>query len=262
MRTSNLAESRPKETLEQVRTSRCSAYATNFDISSARRTQKALKAIQQNIEAVLSGNPTPEVRLDGVDDSESDGCARQPHRMSDLVLIRLELTESTAGRVCCVIRLRSSRTRRRSASIRVRAQPRAQLVCPSYALLLCAFSASILILKHPAVPPVPRAEENLALDPVDCGILSYDDLCRLHTLSFTHLYPFLWILLPELHTVEYLRLRSPFLTTSLAFVASTFDPGSALLTPALGRHALALAVRVFEKDLKTLEIVQAYFLLS
>ena len=109
---------------------------------------------------------------------------------------------------------------------------------------------------------MPRSEENLALDPVDCGILSYDDLCRLHTLYFTHLYPFLWVLLPELHTVEYLRLRSPFLTTSLAFVASTFDPGSALLTPALERHALALAVHVFEKDLKTLEIVQAYFLLS
>lgn len=145
MRTSDLAESRPKETLEQVRTSRCFACAISSDTSSARRTQKALRAIQQNIEAVLSGNPTPEVRLDGVDDSESDGCARQPHRMSDLVLIRRQMTESTAGRVCCVIRLRSSRTRRRSASIRVRAQPRAQLVCPSYALFFCAFSASILI---------------------------------------------------------------------------------------------------------------------
>lgn len=49
-----------------------------FDTSSARRTQKALRAIQQNIEAVLSGNPTPEVRLDGVDDSDSDGCVANP----------------------------------------------------------------------------------------------------------------------------------------------------------------------------------------
>jgi hypothetical protein len=132
-------------------------------------------------------------------------------------------------------------------------------------LRFCALRSSfrsILTVGPPAVHPSPRSEVNLALDPVDCGILSYDDLCRLHTLYFTHLWPFLWVLLPELHTVEYLRLRSPFLTTSLAFVASTFDPGSALLTPALERHALALAVHVFEKDLKTLEIVQAYFLLS
>ncbi|KWU44660.1 hypothetical protein RHOSPDRAFT_13263, partial [Rhodotorula sp. JG-1b] len=193
------------------------------------KTQKALKAIQQNIEAVLSGNPTPEVRLDGVDDSESDGCARQPHRMSDL----------------------------HSGTSLLR-NPLALLAHQAQVRLDQGTSAT----ESSAVPPVPRAEENLALDPVDCGILSYDDLCRLHTLYFTHLYPFLWILLPELHTVEYLRLRSPFLTTSLAFVASTFDPGSALLTPALGRHALALAVHVFEKDLKTLEIVQAYFLLS
>lgn len=172
------------------------------------------------------------------------------------------MIESTAERVCCAIPSRSSHTRRRSASIKVRARSRSQLVCPCSVILLYVLFCIVSDSEPPAVPPLPRSEVNLALDPVECGIISYGDLCRLHTLYFTHLYPFLWVLLPELHTVEYLRLRSPFLTTSLAFVASTFDPGSALLAPALERHALALAVHVFEKDLKTLEIVQAYFLLS
>lgn len=43
----------------------------------ARRTQKALQAIRQNIEAVLSGKSTPDVKIDDDDDSESDGYAGQ-----------------------------------------------------------------------------------------------------------------------------------------------------------------------------------------
>ncbi|KAK4047612.1 hypothetical protein OIV83_005270 [Microbotryomycetes sp. JL201] len=188
------------------------------------QTQRALQAIQRNIQAALNG----QVIEDNADDDES---------------------QSEEGE-CGTSLLRNP-------------------------LALLAHQAQIrLDTTHSGAPvdessqePTARAslqqdEHSSALDPVTCGIITIDELERLHRLYFTRLHPFLWLLVPELHTVDNLRRRSAFLTTSLAFVASTFDPLSPPLTPLLERHAHGLAVHAFEKGWKTIETIQAYFLLS
>lgn len=79
---------------------------------------------------------------------------------------------------------------------------------------------------------------------------------------FTHLYPFFWTLLPDLHTPDWLRLNSPFLTSVIAYIVSTYDPTAAHLTEQLKTHALSLAVQSFGQGLKSIEVVQAFFALS
>lgn len=67
---------------------------------------------------------------------------------------------------------------------------------------------------------------------------------------------------PQLHTPDWLRLNSPFLATCLAFVASTFDPLSAHQTGSLKTHALQLATEIYTAGLKSLEILQGFYVLS
>ncbi|GAA5893533.1 hypothetical protein JCM6882_007845 [Rhodosporidiobolus microsporus] len=107
-----------------------------------------------------------------------------------------------------------------------------------------------------------RPETDFSLDPVQAGIITSTDLERLINLYFQHLRPFLWLLIPELHSVDSLRISSPFLTTAIAAVSAAYDPLSADLIAALRDHALQLATRVVHGGLRSLEIVQAFFILS
>ncbi|GAA6007774.1 uncharacterized protein JCM10292_005430 [Rhodotorula paludigena] len=107
-----------------------------------------------------------------------------------------------------------------------------------------------------------RPERDFASDPVALGLLTASDLKRLVTTYFTHLYPFFWTLLPDLHTPDWLRLNSPFLTSVIAYIVSTYDPTAAHLTEQLKTHALSLAVQSFGQGLKSIEVVQAFFALS
>jgi hypothetical protein len=109
---------------------------------------------------------------------------------------------------------------------------------------------------------IARPETDFSVDPITCGILTVDDFDRLLDLYFEHLFPFLYLLLADLHTADFFRLNSPFLTTCVAFVASTYDSFSGHLVPILERHALSLATRIFEEGLKSIEIVQGFFILS
>lgn len=107
-----------------------------------------------------------------------------------------------------------------------------------------------------------RPEMDFSGDPIALGILTERDFERLVQLYFASMRPFLWLLLPQLHTPEYLRSTSPFLTTALAFAAATYDPLSAHFVARLDAHARSLATRIYYEGLKSLEIVQAYFFLS
>jgi hypothetical protein len=78
---------------------------------------------------------------------------------------------------------------------------------------------------------------------------------------FTYLRPFFMHLDPVVHTPVFLRLNSPFLTTAIASVASTYDTQSTQLCTSLFAHAQKLAAKAFEDGSKSLEVVQAYLTL-
>ncbi|GAA5868549.1 hypothetical protein JCM8547_003183 [Rhodosporidiobolus lusitaniae] len=107
-----------------------------------------------------------------------------------------------------------------------------------------------------------RPEHDLTLEPVYRKFLSQADLNRLVKLYFDRLYPFLWLLLPDLHTPSFLQSHSPFLTTGIAWVAATYDPLASHLVLPLEQHARQLAAQILDEGLRSVEIVQAFFILS
>ncbi|KAK4054167.1 hypothetical protein OIV83_001193 [Microbotryomycetes sp. JL201] len=106
-----------------------------------------------------------------------------------------------------------------------------------------------------------RTDREPALDPVTLGLLNEQDLARLVNIYFAHLHPFSWHLSPDIHTAQFLRDTSPFLTTVVAFICAGYDPLSRHLVAMLQSHAMFLSDRVFSEGFKTVEIVQAYILL-
>ncbi|GAA6014492.1 hypothetical protein JCM10207_001626 [Rhodosporidiobolus poonsookiae] len=107
-----------------------------------------------------------------------------------------------------------------------------------------------------------RPETDFTLDPCEAGVLNVTDLTRLVKLYFTHLRPFCYLFLPELHSVNFLRQNSPFLSTALAYVSATFDPLSAHIAQPLNQHARRLMLDILDQGLKSIEIVQGFFILS
>ncbi|BGP29150.1 hypothetical protein JCM10296v2_000888 [Rhodotorula toruloides] len=198
------------------------------------KTQRALQDIRRNIEAVLAGSATLDP-LDEEDDPDSAG-------ESDL--------QGVDGATSLL----------RNPLALLASQAQARLDAPRPADTTSDIDSSESYFDGGLY--VARPEHAFSLDPIACGILTIDDLDRLLKLYFEHLFPFLYLLLPDLHTVDFLRLNSSFLTTCIAFVASTYDSLSGHLTPLLERHALLLAVRIFEEGLKSVEIVQGFFVLS
>ncbi|BGP17123.1 hypothetical protein JCM10213_001122 [Rhodosporidiobolus nylandii] len=106
-----------------------------------------------------------------------------------------------------------------------------------------------------------RSDADATLDPVNLGILTQSDFDRLVELYFTRLHPFFLHLNPNLHTPQFLRNVSPFLSTALAYICATFEPNAQHLVPPLHDHMHRLSTRVWAEGLKSLEIVQAYLLL-
>lgn len=76
-----------------------------------------------------------------------------------------------------------------------------------------------------------------------------------------HLRPFFFHLSPELHTPQFLRHTSPFLSTTLAYLCAAYIPELHNRVQPLHDHMLRLSDRVWSEGLKSLEIVQAYLLL-
>jgi hypothetical protein len=128
----------------------------------------------------------------------------------------------------------------------------------------CAvFPARLVVLAHVSFPAESESsspETNLASNPVRLGLLQLVDFERLLKIYFERLHPFFWLLLPELHTPDYIS-NSPFLTTAVAFVVSSFDPLSAHLRAPLERHVKELASDILATGQQSLEIVQAFFIL-
>ncbi|KAK4058621.1 hypothetical protein OIO90_000065 [Microbotryomycetes sp. JL221] len=102
-------------------------------------------------------------------------------------------------------------------------------------------------------------DTDIDLDPVTLDILSERDLRRLVALYFDKMRPFFFHLDRRLHTSDFLRNTSPFLTTALCYVTATYDhQSSQQLVEALRTHVDQLATRVFKRGFKSVEIVQAF----
>ncbi|GJN91304.1 hypothetical protein Rhopal_004323-T1 [Rhodotorula paludigena] len=106
-----------------------------------------------------------------------------------------------------------------------------------------------------------RSDADPAQDPVALGILTAEEFERTVEFYFAHLRQFSFHLSPSLHTPQFLRDVSPFLSTAIAFLCASYLPDLRHLVPALHAHTLRLSDRVWSEGLKSLEIVQAFLLL-
>ncbi|GJN87098.1 hypothetical protein Rhopal_000043-T1 [Rhodotorula paludigena] len=195
------------------------------------KNHRALLSIKRDLEAVLAGDDGTDV-LDGSSDGEDDG-----HSYA---------AGSIAGND--------------EADTQLLSNPLALLAHSTAGSTSAAARSSTL--QRSLIADLTRSETSRAEEPVQAGLLTATDFKRLISLYFTSLRPFMQLLDPQLHTPDWLRLNSPFLATCLAFVSSTFDPLSAHQTEALKIHALELATKIYSAGLKSLEILQAFYVLS
>ncbi|BGP40977.1 hypothetical protein JCM10450v2_004982 [Rhodotorula kratochvilovae] len=106
-----------------------------------------------------------------------------------------------------------------------------------------------------------RSDADPAYDPVLLGIISAQEFEHIVHYYFAHLRQFFFHLCPDLHTAQFLRQTSPFLSTTLAYLCASYIPSLHDRVQALHDHTLRLSDRVWSEGLKSLEIVQAYLLL-
>jgi hypothetical protein len=93
-------------------------------------------------------------------------------------------------------------------------------------------------------------------DPISAGIIDEDTARGLFDLIFLHLNPFINLFDPALHSVSYVRSRSPFLFTTLLMAACKFfKPESFNFCQKMAEE---LANRAFGENWKSVEVVQAF----
>ncbi|KAL7006065.1 hypothetical protein EMMF5_004403 [Cystobasidiomycetes sp. EMM_F5] len=95
-------------------------------------------------------------------------------------------------------------------------------------------------------------------DPVLLGIISEHELSQLVDFYFDYMRGYFFSFFRTLHTAQFLRANSPFLTTALAAAAASFDPRFTHAAAPLAQHAELLSLHVFAAGMKSTEIVQAY----
>ncbi|EIN07589.1 hypothetical protein PUNSTDRAFT_126610 [Punctularia strigosozonata HHB-11173 SS5] len=117
--------------------------------------------------------------------------------------------------------------------------------------------------QSPGGYPAPRAmssASNSPADPIDAGLLTLHDATTLFDLIFLRFNPFICLFDPALHSVTYVRSRSPFLFTVLLMAGCKF------FKPELYRQvqklAQEMAVRAFAEGWKSVEVVQAFACLT
>ncbi|KAI5480086.1 Zn(2)-C6 fungal-type transcription factor [Pseudohyphozyma bogoriensis] len=107
-----------------------------------------------------------------------------------------------------------------------------------------------------------RPDVEPELDPVHLGILSHPEFSTLLDFYFDVLHPSSLFLNRTVYTAVLSRDTSTFLTTVLAYVASSFSPNHHHLLPALEKHSMLLADVVYSKGYKSRETVEAFCLLA
>ncbi|KAJ5639890.1 uncharacterized protein N7484_007752 [Penicillium longicatenatum] len=96
------------------------------------------------------------------------------------------------------------------------------------------------------------------LDPVDLGLVTFDESESLFSFFYQYLAHTRWGLDPLVHTASFVRAQSAFLFTSILAAAALFLPSAAALSKRLGRHCKWLAKQVMAQRHRSVEIVLAF----
>ncbi|KAJ5692030.1 hypothetical protein N7462_001453 [Penicillium macrosclerotiorum] len=96
------------------------------------------------------------------------------------------------------------------------------------------------------------------LDPVDLGLVTFDESESLFSFFYQNLAHTRWGLDPLVHTASFVRSQSAFLFTSIVAGAALFLPSAAALSKRLSRHCKWLAKRVMMHRYRSVEIVLAF----
>ncbi|KAI0029400.1 fungal-specific transcription factor domain-containing protein [Vararia minispora EC-137] len=108
---------------------------------------------------------------------------------------------------------------------------------------------------YPYVIPDPTLQPDIQ-DPISAGIVDEDNAKVLFDLIFLRLNPFINLFDPALHSVSYVRSRSPFLFTTLLMAGCKFFKPESFRQ--CQKMAHDLAVRAFAENWKSVEVVQAF----
>ncbi|CAG8898513.1 unnamed protein product [Penicillium egyptiacum] len=96
------------------------------------------------------------------------------------------------------------------------------------------------------------------IDPIDLGLVTFDESESLFSFFYQNLAHTRWGLDPLVHTPYFVRSQSAFLFTSIMAGAALFLPSAAALSKRLSRHCKWLAKRVITHRHRSVEIVLAF----
>ncbi|KAJ5152796.1 uncharacterized protein N7482_009274 [Penicillium canariense] len=96
------------------------------------------------------------------------------------------------------------------------------------------------------------------LDPVELGLVTFNESESLFSFFYQNLAHTRWGLDPLVHTASFVRSQSAFLFTSIMSGAALFLPSAAALSKRLSRHCKWLAKRVMTHRYRSVEIVLAF----
>ncbi|OSX64716.1 hypothetical protein POSPLADRAFT_1073166 [Postia placenta MAD-698-R-SB12] len=99
-------------------------------------------------------------------------------------------------------------------------------------------------------------EQNELQDPVDAGLIDEETVSQLWDMFFIRLNPFICLFDPALHSVSYVRKRSPFLFTALIMACCKFFKTELYVEVLQLAHKFA--VRAFAENQQSVEVVQAF----
>ncbi|RAL16777.1 fungal specific transcription factor domain-containing protein [Aspergillus homomorphus CBS 101889] len=110
--------------------------------------------------------------------------------------------------------------------------------------------------------PSPTAFRDVGpdLDPVDLGLVTMEEAHALFPIYFARLHPVNGILDPLLHTPEFVRSQSALLFTWILALTAQFDRTHSSLARRLQLHGEKLSRHVHTCGLKSVEIVQGYYI--
>ncbi|CAG7930970.1 unnamed protein product [Penicillium olsonii] len=108
------------------------------------------------------------------------------------------------------------------------------------------------------VPARANLDVGPEVDPVDLGLVTFDESESLFSYFYQNLAHTRWGLDPLVHVPSFVRAQSAFLFTSVMASATLFLPSAAALSKRLSRHCKWLAKRIITNRHKSVEIVLAF----
>ncbi|KAH8681724.1 hypothetical protein BX600DRAFT_29665 [Xylariales sp. PMI_506] len=104
----------------------------------------------------------------------------------------------------------------------------------------------------------PRLDVGDDLDPIELGLLSSAEAEALFAYFYDKLAHTRWGIDPVIHTVDFVRVRSAFLLTTIAAASALFLPSMESMYKRLSNHRQKLANLIMAKRYKSVEIVLAF----